>query len=464
MAGIVPSLFGPTPQELESQRRQQQADLLKAYAAQGPRAAAGAGVGTLIGQGLNALFGTQDPEIKKATDVYKVLQTTQQELGDGVSDPNILYPTLQKRFTEAGLPDVAAKVAEEGASKIIDWNTKQADIAKKKDELAREQGFNADLKQAQIDKGDVPLTPDEIAKIGLKYGTRKDIMDWAGKEDYRNMLIENKAKDLEIKYLKESGKMTDKEKLDYQNKLNKDFELFKSTIKGDKPLTGREARYADNVAIAGNEAIAGINNIVNLPKTVTGGFWGAGLPKMQSGKGLFEAPIGALKNSMTKETTQRYNAEIKNIGKYYSTLRNGGLAATNDDINSFEDQFRINENDKPLTALTKLAQMRQTFERAAEIKVLSANTPKEQKELWKDWLEQVKVAIPITVNDINQIANEKDKTKTFATVLAETRAKSDKLKGVPPQEAINELKSNPKLANKFDEVFGQGASAKYLKE
>jgi hypothetical protein len=108
--------------------------------------------------------------------------------------------------------------------------------------------------------------------------------------------------------------------------------------------------------------------------------------------------------------------------------------------------------------------MRQTFERAAEIKVLSANTPKEQKELWKDWLEQVKVAIPITVNDINQIANEKDKTKTFATVLAETRAKSDKLKGVPPQEAINELKSNPKLANKFDEVFGQGASAKYLKE
>ena len=39
MAGIVPSLFGPTPQELESQRRQQQADLLKAYAAQGPRAA-----------------------------------------------------------------------------------------------------------------------------------------------------------------------------------------------------------------------------------------------------------------------------------------------------------------------------------------------------------------------------------------------------------------------------------------
>lgn len=472
MAGIVPSLFGPTPQELEAQRKQQQSDLIKAYAAQGPRAAAGAGIGTLIGQGLTALFGNQDPEIKKATNVYKVLQTTQQELGADVSDPTKLYPALQQRFTEAGFPDIAAKVAEEGSSKILDWNTKQATIKQKEFDLQQDQDAKNALQKLIKDKaltGEKPTQEEIISTISQYVPADKLVpllQTSADKEAYRNVLkgqIDQQHEDriFRIEQMadqKEKDRAFEKEKLRYERETKQ----LIASLKQDKPITGREARYLDNVAVAGNEAIAGINNIINLPKTVTGGFWGSGLPKMQSGKGLFEAPIGSLKNSMTPEVVQRYNTEIKNIGKYFSTLRNGGLASTNDDVNAFEEQFRINENDKPLTALTKLAQMRQTFERVAEIKVNSANTPKEQQELWKDWLGQVKVAIPITVNDINSIANAKDKTQTFASFLAETKAKSDSLQGNIPQGAIDKLKSNPSLAADFDAKFGTGASKKYL--
>lgn len=130
MAGIVPSLFGPTPQELEAQRRQQQAELQQAYAAQSPQAASGAAVGTLIGQGLSSLFGTQDPAIERATKVYSVLQEVQNELGQDVTDPTKLYPALSAAFSDAGLTDMASKVAIEGYEKIGDWNKQQASIKK----------------------------------------------------------------------------------------------------------------------------------------------------------------------------------------------------------------------------------------------------------------------------------------------------------------------------------------------
>lgn len=130
MAGIVPSLFGPTPQELEAQRRQQQTDLQQFYAAQSPQAGTGAAVGTLIGKGLSSLFGTQDPAIERATKVYSILQTVQNDLGQDVNDPNKLYPALSTAFKDAGLSDMASKVTMEGYSKIGDWNKQQAEINK----------------------------------------------------------------------------------------------------------------------------------------------------------------------------------------------------------------------------------------------------------------------------------------------------------------------------------------------
>lgn len=130
MAGIVPSLFGPTPQELEAQRRQQQTDLQQFYAAQSPQAGTGAAVGTLIGKGLSSLFGTQDPAIERATKVYSILQTVQNDLGQDVNDPNKLYPALSTAFKDAGLSDMASKVTMEGYGKIGDWNKQQAEINK----------------------------------------------------------------------------------------------------------------------------------------------------------------------------------------------------------------------------------------------------------------------------------------------------------------------------------------------
>lgn len=129
MATIVGSLFGPTPEELMSLKRREEAQAIReAGQTLGPRGATGAAIGTALARGANKLFGLEDPEVKKATDVYNILRTTQQDLGADIQNPEKLYTKLQENFSKAGYSDIAAKVAEEGFSKIQDWKKTQADI------------------------------------------------------------------------------------------------------------------------------------------------------------------------------------------------------------------------------------------------------------------------------------------------------------------------------------------------
>jgi hypothetical protein len=130
MAGIVPSLFGPTPEELMSLRKQEQAKTIASYAPAGGRAVLGAAIGTALAGGANKLFGLEDPAIKQATDVYATIQRVQEELGTDINDPTLLYPALAKGFSDANLPEMASKVMLEGYDKMGDWKKQQAEINK----------------------------------------------------------------------------------------------------------------------------------------------------------------------------------------------------------------------------------------------------------------------------------------------------------------------------------------------
>lgn len=77
---VVGGLFGPTPEELQKQRAEQQAVLSQNAARVSPSYGIGYNVGTLLGQGLGALFGVKDPALQKATAIRGVL-TESSKLG-----------------------------------------------------------------------------------------------------------------------------------------------------------------------------------------------------------------------------------------------------------------------------------------------------------------------------------------------------------------------------------------------
>lgn len=190
-----------------------------------------------------------------------------------------------------------------------------------------------------------------------------------------------------------------------------------------KTASSREARYSDVTAIAANEAKTAIQNIAQMPFNVSAGFFGA----KRNENGLFDAPLNALKNNLTKESTASYNAEIDNIGAFYARLIGGGVSVNQADVDKFTNQFRIREGESAMTALTRLAQMRQAFERAAEVKLKSKATPTEQIPMWEQAVEDVKQAIPITVSEVNAYRNQKNPSKTFLQFIQETKGKSQKL-------------------------------------
>jgi hypothetical protein len=178
--------------------------------------------------------------------------------------------------------------------------------------------------------------------------------------------------------------------------------------------SGDKFGFGDIIATNLNEAVGTIANIVNLPHDVTGGIF-----QGRNTSGLLMAPLGVLAQELTDEDVQRYNKEIKNFGKFASRVVSGGRVVPASVQKDFEDQFVISKGDSPLSVLTSLAQMRQTLERATEVKLKSSSTDPGLKTLYQDGLDVIRKSIPFTVNDVNTFANQRDKKKTFSQMFEE---------------------------------------------
>ena len=473
MADIVGSLFGFSSQELMNQQRQNDQNFATNVANiyQDPGARIGALIGANLGGGLaRGVFNIQDPQIKAAQDFEAALAEAQQSSSNPAEAMTKLADKLgsDPRFArQAAMAKMKAQELSQDTllnqAKIATEQQQQAKYAS--EASAKDFQLESDRKaqeallrlQEIATKEERDITSEEVINTVAPYMPVEKLstlmQNSADKAAYRTAMLEQVKISAQARVdaavaRGDSAEQVARIKSEVDKQINELKLKTKAATSQDTPLQGREARYADNVAIAGNEAVASIQNIVSLPSTVTGGEWGSGLPKMMAGTGLFEAPIGALKNNLTPEAVQRYNTEISNIGNFYSKMLNGGLQSSVTDVQKFESQYRINEGDKPLTALTKLAQMRQTFERAAQIKANSSQRPWE-KDMWQEWVQTVEKAIPITVNDINKIANARDKNKTFSQVLAETNSKQ---KGVS-------LQSKQKLTPDQEVLVGQAIEA-----
>lgn len=462
MAGIVPSLFGPTPQELEAQRKQQQSDLLKAYAAQGPRAAAGAGVGTLIGQGLNALFGTQDPEIKKATDVYKVLQTTQQELGDGVSDPNILYPTLQKRFTEAGFPDIAAKVAEEGSSKIIDWNTKQATIKQKEFDLKQDQDAKIALQELNTkaaEEGRTPTSEEIINTLSTYLPAEKLaplIQNSADKQAWRDMEIRRMEMAHEDRLqLAKDRNASAKELEAIKQENRKELATLTASL---KPKGGTssvyERGYGNNFVTSSSELVPATSNLNILTQGGVSPIT-AGVFTNLKGTGLLSATGAAFGNTITSAEAGQYESIMLPVIQNIGTMQNAGRRTTIAQLDNLKNALIAKPGQQYIVQIQKMGELRQIVEAATEAAMANPALSDEQKALVKGNLEKVKTAIPFTGADVAKFSvySKKNPNVKFKDWL-KTNGSDKDIPEKAPQAAIDKLASDRSLAPAFKAKYG----------
>jgi hypothetical protein len=199
--------------------------------------------------------------------------------------------------------------------------------------------------------------------------------------------------------------------------------------------------FGNIIATNVNEAVGSISNIVMLPESSTTGFF-----QGRNTSGLINAPLGALTNNLTSEDVQRYNVEIGNFGKFASRVVSGGRVVPATVQKDFDEQYKLREGDKPLTVLTKIAQMRQTLERASEVYIADPKTPEGIRDIYQKGLSEIRTAIPFTVNDINNIAKEKDKKKTFAEAFVEYELREQSAK--PSSSRFQKERNNANQAIK----------------
>lgn len=143
MADIVNSLFGLPSEDVRQQLYQQQQDFSTQYANtygneyDKRNALLGGMVGNAVANLGAGIFGVQDPRLKRATTLESILQTTQQELGENVNNPAVLYPALQQKLAEAGFSREAMQVGQVGQKAMQEAQLNSAKVATEQAQLLK---------------------------------------------------------------------------------------------------------------------------------------------------------------------------------------------------------------------------------------------------------------------------------------------------------------------------------------
>lgn len=215
-------------------------------------------------------------------------------------------------------------------------------------------------------------------------------------------------------------------------------------------LGGYAQQFEDLTAIATNEAALAAQALVKAPFANTGFFQG------RNTSGLLDAPIGVLANTLTSESVQQYNVIMGNMGTNITKVLYGGRVVPVKVQEAFNNRFALKQGDNAFTVLLKMADMRQTFERAIEVKLANPNLSPEIKEIYKKTEKEFIDAIPFTMNDVlsaqaaEKTAKGKQAPKTFGDFMSKKMGGGSKPQtGVAPKKSAEE---------RYSELEGSGMS------
>jgi len=284
MADIVGSLFGLSPDLVRANIAKENEARAQFMAQNAPTGYGnivyGASkLGQNIGGAVQGLLGIEDPTLKKATKLEQVLQITQNNLGEGVTDPTKLYPELVKNLRDAGLEREATQASIAGYGEIQDWNKTQAAI-KKDEALATKTAKENDPKEKAFWTlaGSGKVSPESI-KLAIENGmdfSKLDINDREKKSAMAQQLIDAGYKEGSAEY---QAKMKEFIESEIKGKSKGEGNV---TIGGINVDTGKASEAAGKVI---GEAVANIENKysaldslqeakVVLSKGINGGIYG----------------------------------------------------------------------------------------------------------------------------------------------------------------------------------------------
>ena len=386
MADIVNSLFGLPSEDVRQQLYQQQQDFSTQYANtygneyDKRNALLGGIVGNAVANLGAGIFGVQDPRLKRATTLESILQSTQQELGENVNNPAVLYPALQQRLAEAGFSREAMQVGQVGQKAMQEAQLNQAKIGQEQAQMQQYQAQTA-IKQQEVAKEEqlrsavaalpANATDDEYLDVVRKFAPAKDVMNVIEKKQLANEARQAKTEDLQLRLEEETKRARERNE----------------TLLEQARLQGANARDLATMRINSNESIAVMdaNNkraIAELKGATTAAAKGA--PKDVAEAESVLAGVDFTISQISKAK------DLLDTGKAVFSLKQnaiarGSLASGNPTANALaqnEVKRQVREGVNQILVAAKGTQTEGDAKRAQEMYLAAENA--NSTEAWKD--------------------------------------------------------------------------------
>lgn len=214
------------------------------------------------------------------------------------------------------------------------------------------------------------------------------------------------------------------------------------------PGTGGAASgQIERMSNAMTQISGSIKSIADLPITTTAPVFG-----QKEFKGLFSAPLSALNQKISKETSQMMAGRMIGVARNLASLETGGAATGLAGLtDSIQQGISIPAGAKLHVALDRLAEMRRIVEDSSRAALASPKYNESQKRLIEENVEIVRRAIPFTLEDVRdatvagsgkspKIAKE-DENLSFTDYINRYGVGSSKEKGGSDSSLTEEEKS-----------------------
>jgi hypothetical protein len=188
---------------------------------------------------------------------------------------------------------------------------------------------------------------------------------------------------------------------------------------------GRESVFNQRVMNAGNEAVAALKNIVQLPITVSTGIAGYGRHRT----GILDAPKEALAARLTPQDDQLYKIMTGGLQRSLAAIEASGLANVGALSQQMDASIINNPADTQIAKLSKLAEARQIIDKGMETLSTNPRLSKEQMGLVVQLRKDVADAIPWTQQDVIDLINSDNPKASMKDVMGGKQKKAEKKEG-----------------------------------
>ena len=170
--------------------------------------------------------------------------------------------------------------------------------------------------------------------------------------------------------------------------------------KGKPSATGANMQArAENLMGAVSELGRTVGILSNMDIGVDQGVFGG----VKNAGTFFSAPVSAAANILTDADSRKYNMASTGLAISLATIDGGGYKPQLGMIQAFEDKFKWKPGDSLSTKLFSLSDAVAQAEARAKVTLANPKIPKEQKDLTRETLEQVKRVIPFSPEDVTDM-------------------------------------------------------------